>query len=112
MKTIKNINTFAICLPFVLLLTYPIFKEVAFILALYSTMLTGFLQFSIGVKMLIDNPHDRALQTYMAVVASFFILWLINHRLNYNHFLTYILFPTPLLLAIYLSSIIYKKPNQ
>lgn len=109
MKAIKNTNTFAIGLPFALLLTYPIFKEVALILALCSIMLTGFLQFSIGVKMLVDNPHDKNLQAYMAGVVSFFIIWYINHYLNYNVFLNYILVPTPLLLAIYLSTIIYKK---
>jgi hypothetical protein len=111
MKAIQNTNTFAIGLPLALLLTYPILKEVALILALCSIMLTGFLQFSIGVKMLVDNPHDKNLQAYVAGVVLFFLLWFINHYLNYNVFLNYILVPTPILLAIYLSTIIYKEQN-
>jgi apolipoprotein N-acyltransferase len=109
MKTVKKINTFAISLPLVILITYPIFNQAALLFALLSTMLTGFLQFSIGVKMLVDNPSDKKLQIYMIGVISFFLLWLINHLIDYNNFITYLLFPIPLLLAIYLSIIIYKK---
>ncbi|MDR7372441.1 hypothetical protein [Flavobacterium aquidurense] len=109
MKTIKMLNTFAIALPFAILITYPVIKENAFLFALLSTMLTGFLQFSIGVKMLVDNPQRLSLQIYMIGVVLFFLLWLVNHLIDYNDIITYLLFPSPLMLAIYLSIIIYKK---
>ena len=103
------LNTFAIALPFAILITYPVIKENAFLFALLSTMLTGFLQFSIGVKMLVDNPQRLSLQIYMIGVVLFFLLWLVNHLIDYNDIITYLLFPSPLMLAIYLSIIIYKK---
>ncbi|OOV18272.1 hypothetical protein [Flavobacterium sp. LM4] len=107
MKTIKRINTIAILIPFVIAITYPFFKY-ALLIALLSTMVTGFLQFCIGVKMLADNPKNKNLKMYIYGVAFFFGLWLMNHIIDYNHFLTYILVPIPLILAIYLSLLIYK----
>jgi len=112
MKIIKYVNTFAISLPFLILLTCPFFEEGAVIFALLSTMLTGLLQFSLAIKMLIDNPNDKELQYYTIAVFSFFLLWLVNHLIGYNNFITYLLCPTPVFLAIYLSTIIYKKANQ
>ena len=112
MKIIKYINTFAISLPFLILLTWPFFEEGAVIFALLSTMLTGLFQFSLAIKMLFDNPSDKELQYYTIGVFSFFLLWLVNHLIGYNNFITYLLCPAPLLLAIYLSTIIYKKANK
>ncbi|MBO9585854.1 MAG: hypothetical protein J7574_16945 [Flavobacterium sp.] len=109
MKAIKKINTFAIALPIVLLVSSLLLGEGAILLALLSTMVTGFIQFSIGVKMLVDNPRNRSMQTYMIGVAFFFGLWFLNNLIGYNNSLTYVLFPIPLILAIYLSIIIYKK---
>ncbi|KFF05320.1 hypothetical protein [Flavobacterium reichenbachii] len=108
MKIIKNINTFAIALPFAIAIIYPIF-EGALVFAALSTMATGFIQFSLGVKMLVDNPKNKDLQIYMSGVVIFFGLWYVNNLIDYKDFLTYILFPVPLILAIYLSLIIYKK---
>ncbi|MFH6998955.1 hypothetical protein ACHRVZ_13545 [Flavobacterium sp. FlaQc-57] len=112
MKIIKYINTFAIGLPFLILLTWPFFEEGALIFALLSTMLTGLLQFLLAIKMLADNPNDKELQYYTLGVISFFLLWLVNHLIGYNIFINYILCPAPLLLAIYLSMIIYKKVDK
>jgi len=109
MKTIKYINTFAIGLPIAILITWPIFEEGALFFAALSTMITGFLQFCIGVKMIVDTPKDRNLQTYISGVAFFFGLWFVNGLIDYNDFITYILFPIPLILAVYLSLIIYQK---
>jgi apolipoprotein N-acyltransferase len=109
MKTIKNINTFAIGLPFAIAITYPIFTEGALFFAALSTMITGFLQLSIGVKLLIDNPQNRNLQIYISGVVFFFGLWLVNYLIDYNDLITYILFPIPFILAVYLSLLIYQK---
>ncbi|KUJ63633.1 hypothetical protein AR687_00150 [Flavobacteriaceae bacterium CRH] len=110
MKTIKNTNIFALALPFAILLTYPFIQEGAFGFSLLSTMITGFLQFCIGVKMLVDNPKNKDLQIYMTGVIVFFILWFINIDLNYNDILSYVSFSMPPILAIYLTLIIYKIP--
>lgn len=109
MKTIKYINTFAIGLPFlIIILAYPFLEQRALLFGLLSTMATGFIQFCIGVKMLFDNPRSKSLLAYILGVALFFILWLLNENMSYND-MSYYLFPIPLLLAIYLSIIIYKK---
>lgn len=108
MKTIKNINTFAVILPFAILFTYPFIQEGALIFSLLSTMITGFLQFCIGVKMLVDNPRNKDLQLYMTGVIVFFILWFINTEINYNDILSFVSFSMPPILAIYLTLIIYK----
>jgi apolipoprotein N-acyltransferase len=109
MKTTQKINTFAIALPFAIAITYPIFTEGALFFAALSTIVTGFLQFSIGVKLLVDNPRNRNLQIYMSGVVFFFGLWLVNSLIDYIDFITYILFPIPFILAIYLSLLIYQK---
>ena len=108
MKTIKRTNTFALILPFAILLTYPFIQEGAFIFSLLSTMITGFLQFCIGVKMLVDNPSDKKLQIYIIGVVLFFILWYINAEINYNDILSVVSFSLPPILAIYLTNIIHK----
>ncbi|MFH6996092.1 hypothetical protein [Flavobacterium sp. FlaQc-48] len=110
MKTIKQTNLFALALPFTILLSYPFLKEGALIFSLLSTMVTGFLQFCIGVRMLTENPGDKSLQKYMAGVVIFFALWYINSQIEYSKTLFHIIFSIPLVLAIYLTVIIYKKP--
>ena len=109
MKTIKKINAFALGLPFAIAITYPVFKEGALFFAALSTMVTGFLQFSVGVKMLVDNPGDKNLRIYMSGVIFFFGLWFVNGLIHYNDIITYILFPIPVILAFYLSLLIYQK---
>jgi hypothetical protein len=110
MNTIKKTNTFALALPLAILLTYPFIQEGALIFSLLSTIITGFLQFCIGVKMLVDNPRNKDLQIYMTGVIVFFILWFINIDLDYNDILSYVSFSMPPILAIYLTLIIYKIP--
>ena len=109
MKTIKNLNTFAVGLPLVILITYPFFKEGSLLFALLSTIVTGFIQFCLGLKLIFEMPDDSKFQIYIVGVFAFFTLWFINNVIDYNDVLTYILFPIPLILAIYLSVLIYKK---
>jgi len=109
MKTIKYINTFAISLPFAILLTYPIFKETVFFFSLYSTMLTGFLQVVLGLILLFSDTKNLHIRIYILVVILFFLLWYPNATLFDSNELTYFLFAIPPTLAIYLSVLIYKK---
>lgn len=112
MKNIQYFNAFAVGLPFVILVSYPIIKEGAFIYSILSTMLTGFIQVILGLCLLNDEPNDRKLQFYIGGVVTFFTLWFINAQIGYNDILTLILIGIPPLLAFYLTFIIYKKAKQ
>ena len=109
MKIIKHFNTIAMAIPLLILITYPFFKEGSLLFALLSTMITGFMQVIIGLKLLFDEPNDRHIQIYIGATIAFFTLWFFNAQIGYNDMITYILLPIPLLLAIYLSILIYKE---
>jgi hypothetical protein len=108
MKTIKNLNTLAIFLPFIILITYPIYEEVSIFYALYSTMITGFIQVILGLTMIIKEPKNKFLIAYLLSVIIFFLLWYYNIKINYSDNLSVFLFTIPPSLAIYLSVVIYK----
>lgn len=108
MKTIKTLNTIAIGLPLTLLLLSIIANEMLFFAA-YSTMITGAIQVLLGLFLFIKEPTNRRVIAYLLVVATFFLLWYYNATIGYSDFLSTILFPIPLVLALYLSIIIYKK---
>jgi hypothetical protein len=112
MKNINYFNNFAIGLPLIILITYPIFKESALFFSLLSTMLTGLIQVIIGIKMFQDEPNNKHLQIYITSVILFFLLWFINSNLQYYEIMSFILFSIPPVLAIYLSLIIYKKTKS
>ncbi|WP_445710104.1 hypothetical protein [Flavobacterium sp.] len=106
MKAIKYLNTFAIGLPITLLFFAVFFKEALLLVGL-SAIITGLTQVIIGLRMLFVNPENRNLRFYSVSVILFFISWFINVQIGYNEFLTYILFPIPIILAVYLSAIVY-----
>ncbi|KFF05319.1 hypothetical protein [Flavobacterium reichenbachii] len=108
-KYLKYINTFAIAIPLIIAMTYPFFKEAALLSALLSIAVTGFIQLSLAVIMILNNSQDMSLYLYFAGVALFFILWLRNHIVGYDNFLTFTLVPAPFLLSFYLSFLIYIK---
>ena len=85
----KNANIFAIGLPLLILITYPFFKEGSLLFALLSTMITGFIQVIIGLKLLFDAPSDRHNQIYIGATIAFFTLWFINAQIGYNDIITY-----------------------
>ena len=109
MKIIKYMNTFAIALPFLIALTYPIIEENAIFFSLYSTMVTGFIQVILGITLFLKNPKDKFFKAYLISVLLFFGLWYFNMNVYYVNFLTNFLIPIPLILAIYLSVLIYRK---
>lgn len=112
MKIIKHINTFAIGLPLTLLLIGLIKDDPGqnFIgYALFSTILTGLIQVLLGLFLWYKNPRSIHLRIYIISVILFFLLWYLNSLINYLDILTFILLPIPLILAIYLSIIIYTK---
>jgi uncharacterized membrane protein len=106
MKDIKYLNTFAIGLP-IMFLCLSIFNVEAIAMAAASLMLTGLIQVIIGFKMLFVNPENRNLRFYSVSVILFFVGWFINAQIDYNKFFNYVLFPIPIILAVYLSVIVY-----
>lgn len=115
MKPIKHINTFAILLPFILVLIGIIVNDSAgnYIgYALFSTMLTGFLQVILGLTLFFRRPNNKPIISYLSAVILFFLLWYLNANFIDSDVLTYCLFAVPPILAIYLSIIIYKSDKS
>jgi hypothetical protein len=109
MRNIKNINAFAVGLPFAIAITYPFFQEGALFFALLSTMLTGLIQVVLAICLLLDEPNDRRLKSYLTATIIFFTLWFINAQIDYYDPLTFILFGIPAILTFYLTYIIHQK---
>ena len=108
MRLIKNINTIAIMIPFIIAF-FGLFDEALLMLAIVSTMVTGLLQVVLGIILLIKNPKNWYFISYMLTVILFFALWYVNMNIYYSDTLSVILYPIPLLLTIYLSVLIYKR---
>lgn len=99
MKILKFINAFAIGLPILLALLSIIDNDMLF-WAIYSTILTGALQVIIAIVLLYIYPKNCLLHLYFFITTLFFVLaWFVI----YNMFAMGI----PLLLALYLTYIIY-----
>ncbi len=109
MKYLKILNTLAIGIPIMILVTYPIFKDGALFWGLFSMMLTGLIQVIVGLILLLKDPRNCYFISYILIVILFFGLGYFNMNVYYSDFLTFLLFPIPLLLAIYLSILIYKR---
>ena len=111
MKTIKYLNTIAIGIP-IILTVLSIIDNGLIILAIYSTIITGVIQVLLGLIILIKEPRNKYIIIYFLVVIAFFSLWYFNVKIIYSDLLTFTLFPIPLILAIYLSILIYKKEKS
>ncbi|MGJ8592511.1 MAG: hypothetical protein ACSHXF_08180 [Aquaticitalea sp.] len=109
MRIAHHLNLFAVGLP-VMLCLLGILDEQFLFYGLISTMLTGFIQVIIGIKLFLDEPKNKCLQIYLISVAVFFFLWVVfANAQNYFKPLIYILLAMPPTLAIYLTIIIIKK---
>ncbi|MBF7090731.1 hypothetical protein IUY40_04130 [Flavobacterium sp. ALJ2] len=111
MKAINYLNFFFVGLPVVLGIA-GIIHEVFPILGILATILTGLFQVIIAIKMIIDEPHDKNLQIYITSVILYFTTCITFPKIEYIPILKYGLVLIPILLAIYLSVIIYKKTYQ
>ncbi|MBC5864134.1 hypothetical protein [Flavobacterium turcicum] len=108
MNTIKKINTFAIALPFVIAV-FAVLNENLLIIAILSTMVTGFIQVLISLYLLVQEPRNKHLQIYLGIVLLFFGLWFINVNYYYSDELIFLLFALPVALTFYLTLIIHKN---
>lgn len=108
MKTINYFNYFFVGVPIFFCLMAII--NIGFLsYAMLSLLLTGIFQITIGIKMLVNEPQDKNLQTYAASILLFFITLIVICKMELYDLLNYILFGIPPLIAIFLSIVIYKK---
>ncbi len=108
MKTIKNINSFAIGLPLLFLFIY-LFNDFAVFLAMYSFLLTGIIQLILAIILLYFVKSYRKLLFYFLLVVLYFLglPYMMDFVSWQNRFL--VVFGIPSLIAVYLSHIIYKQ---
>ncbi|MEL1247849.1 hypothetical protein [Flavobacterium helocola] len=111
MKIIKYLNTIAIGIP-IFILMFGIINEGALMLSAISTILTGFIQLILGIILLFKFKENIHYKIYFISVILFFALWIWNPTINKVDYFTYTLIYIPPILAIYLSTLIYKTPNK
>jgi hypothetical protein len=114
MKTINYLNYFFVGLPLLLVVLGILTKESNGNLigtGLLFTILTGLFQLVFGIKMLIDEPQDKNLKYYFRGVVLFFSLWFINGLMFNIEIVYFIIFILPIILAIFFSTITYKKAH-
>jgi len=113
MKVIKILNTIAIGTPLALLLMEVICRDGGFAMfALFSTMFTGFVQVILGIILLIKFPKYMHYQIYLIGVVGYFVLWFVSSEFDLQDGFAYFLFSIPPCLAMYLSILIYSRPNN
>jgi hypothetical protein len=111
MKNLKITNAIAIAIPIILFL-YGFIEETGFYLSAYSTILTGLIQLIIGIIFWIKYNSNLHIKIYFTSVLLFFSLWYFNENIYYIDQLTWSLIFTPLVLCIYISTIIYTKKEK
>lgn len=114
MKAINYLNYFFVSVPLFLIALGLITNEGSGNLAgsgMLFFILTGLFQLIFGIKMLIDEPRDKSLRFYILAVLLFFLLWFVNTVIIYHDFISYILYLIPPILAVYFSTITYKKAH-
>ena len=107
MKNLNYLNYFFVGLPITLCLLGFIDGSFMYFGLLFM-ICTGFFQVLVGIKLLVDEPKNWCLRTYLISVVLFFSLAFFGYQ---NQQFIYILYSIPPLLAIYLSILIYKKAN-
>lgn len=113
MKAIKIINTIAIATPFALFLIDLVVQGGFSIFALLSIMFTGFVQVILGLFLMIRFPQNIHYKSYIIAVVLYFLvgLMVVFSDSNNDGFI-YIFYIIPPCLAVYLSILIYSRPNN
>ena len=115
MKTIKYLNTIAIGTPIILASIGYFTNDLSgnyYGFALFSTILTGFIQLILGIILLFKFKENIHSKIYFIGVILFFSLWIWSPSIGKVDYFTYTLIYIPPILAIYLSVLIYKTPNK
>ena len=115
MGIIKTLNSIAIGIPIVLALIGYFTNDLSgnyFGFALFSTILTGFIQLILGIILLFKFKENIHYKIYFLGVIMFFSIWIWCPIINKVDYFTYTLIYIQPILAIYLSILIYKTPNK
>lgn len=115
MKIIKYLNAIAIGIPIILASIGYLTNDLSgnyYGFALFSTILTGFIQLILGIILLFKFKEKIHYKIYFISVIIFFSLWIWSPTINKVDYFTYTLIYIPPTLAIYLSILIYKTPNK
>nr|WP_315157353.1 hypothetical protein [uncultured Flavobacterium sp.] len=103
MKTIKTLNTIALCIPIFISL-FAIFERGLLALALLSTMVTGLIQIILAFKYWQENTKNIFINIYFFIVALFFFfLWFSTESW---------IWCLPPALCLYLSLLIYTHETK
>lgn len=110
MKNINRFNWLVVCMPILILATYPIYKESVFAFALLSMILTGLVQIVFSIIMLIDEPKNKFLLLYIVGVLFYFLsIYFVGTSIEDKQLVFIFYFVFACMLAIYLSLIINFK---
>lgn len=110
MKTLKNLNTFALVLPFGIALL-GIIDESMLLIACLSTMITGSIQVLIGLFFWTLQKKNIYILIYLIFVILFFSTWYFNSTKIHNNTIDGFLFFVPPILTVYLSILIYSQKD-
>lgn len=111
MKNLFKLNLVFVGVP-ILFCLMGIWDKGFLIWAAFSTIPLGLFHLIIGFGMYGDEPNDKNLQRYCALVLIFFATWIFTGLTGYGtEIMRYLMFLPPLL-ALYLTAIIYKKRSQ
>lgn len=109
MRIVKNINTLAISLPFLILASYPFINEDAIVYSLLSTLITGIMQILLSIYLFIIDYKREKIKIYLVGVITFFSIWFVLNEIRVLDKIGMFLIFIPPILAYYLSIIIYSK---
>lgn len=116
MKAIERIILFAISLPVFILITAVFFGGSAVMLALLSTIITGFIQVTLGLILLVCTDGNAQLIRYITFVTIYFLalyaqsafaLFKLTQTAVFEQLFYVFSVAAPIALAIYFTKIIY-----
>ena len=111
MKTINYINSFLLGIPIILFLLAFLKIIDLTVFGLLSIILLGLFQIIISGYLLFHEPQNKYLQLYIVGVVFYFVMIYID-PFSSDDFKTYFGIGIPIILAFYLSILIYKKANK
>lgn len=111
MKTINYINSFLLGIPIILFLLAFLKIIDLTVFGLLSFILLGLFQISVSGYMLFNEPQNKYLQLYITGVVFYFVMIYFD-PFSSDDFKTCFGIGTPIILAFYLSILIYKKANK
>ncbi|MFH6963340.1 hypothetical protein ACHRVK_13165 [Flavobacterium plurextorum] len=111
MKTINYINSFLLGIPLIIFILAFLKIIDLTVYGLLSVIFIGLFQIIVSGYMLFKEPQNKYLQLYIIGVVFYFVMICIDPFSSPN-FKTYFGIGIPIILAFYLSILIYKKAEK